>query len=1071
MKTRARARRLLVGIVAVGFMLFMIASATAGAAPLTATTEAATGIGLTGATLHGSVNPNGATVTSCQFEYGAGETGPYEHVAACEPAAPGSGTSGVPVSAQVEGLTPDTEYHFRLVAGNASNTSEGASLRFTAIEPVFGLQLGGAHAFGMSDSEFATEVDGVKVADEERPDLRAGTHPLDVTTRIYVNTESDDQLPFSLSPKDYYVNMPAGLAGSVARIPRCKMSEFSSLQSREAPSGCPTASQVGVVRLWLSENRKIVPEALSPVYNMVPPPGVPAELAFRFLDVAEPIVFQDRSDTDYGITGEIRNVSEQTAIAGSELTLWGVPANPAHDMERFTPANGTASAGTPPGDGKGGPLPADTAEVPFLTNPTRCGEAEAAVQADAWEHPGALGENGRPLPGDENWVTAQSQMFPGGVTGCGTLTFDPQLEVTTTTSRADSPSGVTVDLKMPQHEGPTDLATPALKDARITLPAGLAISPSLANGLEGCTPAQIKLHSMAQPECPNGSQVGSVEVMTPLVGETLTGQIYLSSQRQESTFHIYLVIRGSGVLLKLEGDVEANPQTGQLISTFDEDPQLLIGELKLKFYGGSDATLATPEACGRYTTTSLLEPWSHVPAPGEAHGTPNATPFSSFAVGSGCVSGFSPGFEAGMADPVAGAHTPFSVTISREDDEQELSGLQVTLPRGLVGKLAGVQECGDAQVAAAEHSTGAAEKASPSCPAGSQIGTVQVGAGPGEHPLFLPGKAYLTGPYKGAPYGLAIVVPALAGPFDLGTVVVRNAITVDPHTAQVTIAGDQFPRMLDGIPLKIRRVQVSANRAGFAVNPTNCEATKVTGVLSSFEGAHDAVASRFQVGDCGSLAFKPGFKAAAHAGHTRRNGAYLRVNVTSGPGQANIKSVLVKLPRALPARLSTLKLACPTQQFEENPAGCPAGSHVGTAIVHTPILSTPLTGPAIFVSHGGAAFPDLDVVLQGSGVTVDLTGNTSIGKGMTSSNFRSLPDVPVDSLELTLTAGPHSALAANESLCYQTTTKHGHRRRKRVKLTMPTVIGGQNGAVVEKAVHIAVEGCGKAGKHNKHRRK
>jgi hypothetical protein len=419
-------------------------------------------------------------------------------------------------------------------------------------------------------------------------------------------------------------------------------------------------------------------------------------------------------------------------------------------------------------------------------------------------------------------------------------------------------------------------------------------------------------------------------------------------------------------------------------------------------------------------------------------------------------------------------HRRISQTASqrhRTDHGQELSAVQITLPKGLVGKIAGIQECSDAQIAAAEHDTGAAEKASSSCPAGSQVGTVQVGAGPGEHPFFVSGKAYLTGHYKGTPYGLAVVVPALAGPFDLGTVVVRAAIAIDPHTSQVTITSDQFPRMLDGIPLKVRRVQASANRANFTVNPTSCEATKVNATLSSFDGAHDAVASRFQVGDCRSLAFKPGFKVATHARHTRENGEYLRVNATSGPGQANIKSVYVKLPKRLPARLSTLQLACSAKAFAQNPAGCPAGSHVGTAVAHTPILSTPLAGPAIFVSHGGEAFPDLDIVLQGSGVTVDLTGNTSIMKGTTISDFGSVPDVPVSSFELTLQAGPHSALAANGNLCYETTTKHGQKTRKRVRLTMPTVISGQNGAVVEKATHIAVEGCGKAGKHNKHKRR
>jgi hypothetical protein len=384
---------------------------------------------------------------------------------------------------------------------------------------------------------------------------------------------------------------------------------------------------------------------------------------------------------------------------------------------------------------------------------------------------------------------------------------------------------------------------------------------------------------------------------------------------------------------------------------------------------------------------------------------------------------------------------------------------QVKLPQGLVGKLAGVSECSGAQIAHAEHNTGTAEKANPSCPAGSQLGMVLTGVGPGPDPFFASGKAYLTGPYKGAPYGIAVIVPALAGPFDLGTVVVRAAINIDPHTAQVTVSSDPFPQIIDGIPLRLRRVDVTVNRPGFTLNPTSCDPTQITGVLDSITGARHAVSSRFQVGDCASLAFRPGFKVFTKARHTKRFGAFLRVKVSSGPGQANIRSVFVKLPKALPSRTATLKGACSEKQFEIDPAGCPAASRVGTAIARTPILSTPLTGPAIFVSHGGAAFPDLDIVLQGSGITVELEGNTNIHHNVTSSSFKSVPDVPVSSFELTLPTGPHSALSANGNLCFKTAKRGKHWVRRRVKLVMPTTITGQNGALIHRNTRIAVQGC------------
>jgi hypothetical protein len=1043
--------------------------------PIGAETGGATNVTLASATLNGAVNPQESAVTSCEFEYAAEAEYKtehrYTHTVACaqEPGSLGSGNAPVQVNAEVSGLEEDELYHFRLRAENAAGNAFGGDATFTAIEPIFGFQLHGLYALEMLVSNASDEAGGEPWSASPDPnefDTQAGSHPFDVTSRFFVNMESDSTLIPNLRPKDFYVNIPAGFAGSVGKIPRCKMSELSEFEATQEPVGCPTASQVGVLRLFegrTAGSTGVGTRETVPVYNMVPPPGAPAELAFRVIAIGEPIVFQVRSDGDYGVTAKVPNVSEALPSLGSQLTLWGVPADPRHDMERYLPKSPF------PGDGKGGGLPAGTAEVPFLTNPTKCGDqGEATVTADAWLHPGQLAEDGLPVPGGEGWVSANTPMFPKGITGCEKLTFHPELEIKPESTVADSPTGLTATLRVPQSEGANNLATPSLKEAEVRLPRGLAISPSQANGLEGCAPAQIKLHSMAQPECPNASQVGKLEVVTPLLPEPLTGQIYLSSEREGSTFHIYLVIEGQGVLVKLKGDVVADSVTGQLTSTFTENPQLPFSELKLTFYGGSEAALATPNACGSYQATSLLKPWSDEPALGEARGTPDAEPaVEPFLISSGCVSGFAPGFKAGMANPVAGAFSPFSLTVSRNDGEQELSGVTVSLPKGLVGKLAGVEECSDAQIAHAEQNTGVAEKAAPSCPARSFLGTVQAGAGPGEHPFYVPGRAYLTGPYKGAPYGAVAIVPALAGPFDLGDVVVRAAIYIDPHTAQVTVKSDPLPRMLDGIPLQVRRIQVSVNRPDFTINPTSCEPTQVSGLLSSFEGAQHNATARFQVGNCGSLAFKPGFEVSTKARHTKRFGAFLHVKVTSGPGQANIKSVLVKLPKQLPSRVATLKGACPEKQYQENPAGCPAASRVGTAIAHTPILSTPLTGPAMFVSHGGAAFPDLDIVLQGSGITVELEGNTDIKHNITTSDFKSAPDVPISSFELTLPTGPTSALSANGSFCFKTVVKHKHKTKQHLKLIMPTTITGHNGAVVKQNTIIKVAGCGPAGGRHK----
>lgn len=413
------------------------------------------------------------------------------------------------------------------------------------------------------------------------------------------------------------------------------------------------------------------------------------------------------------------------------------------------------------------------------------------------------------------------------------------------------------------------------------------------------------------------------------------------------------------------------------------------------------------------------------------------------------------------------------MTLTRKDGEQTLGTVSMTMPAGLAAMLSKVPLCAEAQANAG------------TCSAASAIGHVTAKAGIGDKPVELPeeGKpqdpVYLTGPYDGAPFGLSFVVPAQAGPFNLGTVVVRAKIEVNPVTAQVTIVSDPMPTRLQNIKLDVRSVQVTVDREGFMFNPTNCEPTSISGTIGSEEGASEAVSSRFEAADCASLPFKPDFKALTHAKHSRKQGAYLHIVIAKKEGEANIRSVLVKLPKVLVARETTLKQACGEEQFGKDPAACPAGSKVGTATVYTPVLPVALTGTAYYVSHGGAAYPDLDLVLQGDGVTVVLTGNTHVNgrTDVTSSDFKSAPDVPFGRFELVLPEQSNSAIGGNGDLCYRTVTKkkrvrvreHGkwvHRVKKvhhkvRRRLTMPTTITGQNGAVIKQATKMAVTGCAK----------
>jgi hypothetical protein len=520
--------------------------------------------------------------------------------------------------------------------------------------------------------------------------------------------------------------------------------------------------------------------------------------------------------------------------------------------------------------------------------------------------------------------------------------------------------------------------------------------------------------------------------------------VYLAAQN-ENPFHTllagYIVVDDptTGVLIKIPGRLDPDPVTGQIVATFDENPQFPFSDLKVHFFGGPRAPLTTPAGCGTYTTNAMLTPWS---APDSG---PPATSSDSFQINGGCGGGFNPAFNAGTSNNQAGGFSPFTMTFSRSDQDQVLSGVSVKLPPGLLGIIKGVEQCPEPQAGQG------------ACGQGSLIGHTTVAAGAGPNPFYVQGgQVFLTGPYKGAPFGLSVVVPAVAGPFNLGTVVVRAAISVDPHTAQITVSSDPLPTILQGIPLDVRTVNVNIDRAGFTFNPTSCEPLTVGGTLTSTQGATAQVSNRFQVANCANLPFKPKFTVSTQANTSKKNGASLDVKLGYPKGsQANIGKVAVTLPKALPSRLTTIQQACPEATFAANPATCPAGSTIGVATASTPVLSNPVTGPAYLVSHGGAAFPDLVLILQGEGVRLELTGSINIKKGVTSSAFNAVPDAPISSFELKLPEGPHSGLAAvlpakaKGNLCG-------------TSLTMPTTLSGQNGAQIKQSTKITVSGCAKA---------
>jgi hypothetical protein len=917
---------------------------------------------------------------------------------------------------------------------------------------------------------------------------QAGGHPwaltttLELTTRE-VETKSNGVLAEpTQEAKDIVVNLPPGLVGDPVAVPRC------SLALLGRGERCPADTQIGVWHVYKGADN----EFIAPIVNVTPEAGQSAEFAFENqTPVLTPLLTGHLVHTPqgYGLT-VASNSLPNLGTYKVESTFWGVPGDPSHDRMRGMFCS-NVNAGFPL-TCSGGNEPFGSTAIPFLTLGTDCsaGPQMATLRVDSWEEPGSVGPNGAYT---EQWKTATTTM--PGLTSCDVLGFAPRVVVEPDTLLADEPVGLGVDVQVPQSESPTAAGTPDLRDATVTLPEGVSVSPGVVDGIRACNatgPEGINIppegSAPANPEseetglsgelqlapghCPDASIVGTAEAITPLLPEPVKGHIFLArpgcgaagqapcgeqDALDGNLYQLYLELGGTGALgnaginIKVAGKVEANPATGQLTTQFLENPQTPFSELKIHLNGGPKASLDNPAVCGPATTTADFTPWS---APGitpeglSTPGTPNATPSSFFNV-EGCASppGLAPGFSAGTVSPQAGAFSAFTLNLTRQDREQFLKGIQVHTPPGLLGMLSSVPLC-EEPLADSGH-----------CPESARIGTTRVASGAGSHPFEIGGNVYLTKGYNGAPFGLSIVTDAVAGPFNLGLVVVRARIAVDPESSALTITTDEsgpyaIPQILDGVPLRLQRVTVDIDRPGFMFNPTNCKAQQITASISGSQDTTVAVASPFAAASCKSLAFKPKFSVSTSGKTSRVGGASLDAKLTYPAGalgsEANITRVKVELPKQLPSRLTTLQKACTAAQFASDPAGCPAASVVGIVRATTPLLPVKLEGPAYFVSHGGEAFPSLVVVLQGDGVRVDLIGSTFIsGAGITSSTFKTVPDVPVDTFELYLPEGRYSALAANGDLC-------------RLKLKMPTELVAQNGAVIHQSTKVAVTGCPKA---------
>lgn len=883
---------------------------------------------------------------------------------------------------------------------------------------------------------------------------QAAAHPYSITTGFFVHTILDEEghvVPAD-EIKNVETNLPPGFIGNPNAVPKC--------DTRGSISECFNQSdtQVGVTATMIGESgaegfgNEGVPSAL---WSLAPEAATPAEFGFYVLIVPIRLSAKVRSDGDYGVTVSSLDTLQTRKVFGSIVTFWGKPNESMHDELRcpylmFGLLFECKESKSP--------------NTPFLTTSSDCVQQAQAVpdvtmELSFWQDPEKFSP---PL---------SSPLVP--VSGCDKVPFHPSLHVTPTQHTAASPTGLTTELHMPQVDSAQGIAEADVEKAVVTLPEGMTISPAAAGGLSACSTSQIGLTSSspvrfdrAAPTCPDSSKLGTVTIDTPLLPDPLKGNIYLAEQDNNpfgSLLAVYLYVNDpvSGIEVKVAGRIDPDPVTGRITATFDHLPQLAWGDVKLTFKQGPRAPIMTPTTCGTFAATSDLTPTSMAGTGphGEAIAGGSDVVSSDSVTIEGCrPPAFAPSFVAGATNNQAATFSPFTMTLSRNSDEEATPRtISMTMPAGMSGMLSNVPLCGEPQASQGD------------CPQASQIGHVTVIFGDGPNPLTLPeaGKGqdpvFLTGPYGGAPFGLAIVVPAEAGPFNLGKVVVRARVLVDPHTARISVVSDPMPTILQGIPTDLKTVNVAIDREKFTLNPTSCQPMAVAGQIGSTEGANAGVESRFQVANCSRLVFKPKLKASTSGKTSRQDGASLNVKLVypsdSLGKDANIAKVKVSLPKQLPSRLSTLQRACPDSTFDRDPAACPAASRVGTATATTPILPVRMTGPAYFVSHGGQKFPELVVVLQGYGVTVELAGETFISKaGITSSTFHQIPDVPIGSFQLQLPQGPYSALAANGNLCAS-------------KLKMPTLFVAQNGRTVKQSLSIAATGCARHKQHHKHKHK
>jgi hypothetical protein len=881
--------------------------------------------------------------------------------------------------------------------------------------------------------------EGFYIAEMKPDQTQAGGHP-----NIKIKMNWDNSLFHENSsappsnpclcddPKITVQHFPTGFIGNPHATPLCEIVEFSF-------GRCPPSTQVGIVE-------PIEGFGFAPLYNVEPHPEEPALTAFWVPLIQAPVFISlsARTESDYGLDAKSSPIFRplpQFHILGVEL--WGVPGADVHTSQRFKPPlTGFGLCMSTPEfcvTNHVTGVPANVPPIPYLENPTTC-DVPLTGQMELQYYTGGLVEKDVPWP---------------STTGCQQLTFNPSLSAEPTTGQADSPTGVDVDLTVPQEQNPDTPSPSELRSSVTTLPVGFSINPNAADGKVTCSDLDTRIGSRNAATCPEFSKVGSLVLDSSALPTPIDGYIYLGDPKPGDKYRLVLAASGWGTNFKVMGSVRPNPTTGQLTIAFENLPQSPLTEFNMHFFGSERGLLATPARCGQYTVQSEFVPWDAELPPQHSAST--------FTVDNGpdgkpCPNGprpFSPRFQGGTSNTTAGMHSPLTVVFDRSDGDQNLSTIGVTAPPGLLASLRGIPYCPDSTIAAATAASGgAAGMAAPSCPGASQIGTLTAGAGAGNHQVYLPGTVYLAGPYKGSPLSMVFVTPAVSGPYDLGNVVVRAALNVNPVTTQVTAVSDPLPQIVGGIPLRLRSVRINLDRPGFTLNPTDCKPNALGGNLVGSEGTPASLLTGFQVANCADLPFKPYLGLKLTGGVNRRGHPAIHALLHANDDEANTSRVVVKLPKGEQVDNAHLRTICTRVQFAANT--CPPGSLIGEAQARTPLLDNPISGN-VYLRSSNKKLPDMAVKLRGQ-IDIELAGRIDTTKGGSlRTTFAGLPDAPVSAFALNLFGGKRGIVINSESLC-------GKPKRAIVNMV------GQNGSRLTRRPKLDAS-CGSSRKHRPSRTK